>query len=130
MPANTEGWWYEGCGIYRHVWLIKTDRLHVATVWNLCYNSFSYRLKKLQLRIKTTLKKRIQSKLKTLHLFQKLLTIRESCWIQKHLHGAIEPFSQIEIFQKGSIQKPLLWSPETPNLYKVLTEVFRKRKCC
>ena len=24
-----EGWWYEGCGIYRHVWLIKTDKLHV-----------------------------------------------------------------------------------------------------
>src|SRR5476651_48104 len=24
-----EGWWYEGCGIYRHVWLNKTDKLHV-----------------------------------------------------------------------------------------------------
>jgi beta-galactosidase len=26
---ESEGWWYEGCGIYRHAWLIKTDRLHV-----------------------------------------------------------------------------------------------------
>ena len=25
-----EGWWYEGAGIYRHVWLVKTDPLHVA----------------------------------------------------------------------------------------------------
>jgi beta-galactosidase len=25
-----EGWWYEGAGIYRHVWLLKTDPLHVA----------------------------------------------------------------------------------------------------
>ncbi|MDE5642863.1 MAG: exo-alpha-sialidase [Muribaculaceae bacterium] len=25
-----EGWFYEGAGIYRHVWLEKTDRLHVA----------------------------------------------------------------------------------------------------
>jgi Beta-galactosidase/beta-glucuronidase len=25
-----EGWYYEGAGIYRHVWLNKTDRLHVA----------------------------------------------------------------------------------------------------
>jgi len=24
-----EGWWYEGCGIYRHVWLTKTDKFHV-----------------------------------------------------------------------------------------------------
>src|SRR5579864_7508405 len=25
-----EGWFYEGAGIYRHVWLVKTDPLHVA----------------------------------------------------------------------------------------------------
>lgn len=25
-----EGWYYEGAGIYRHVWLTKTDPLHVA----------------------------------------------------------------------------------------------------
>lgn len=25
-----EGWWYEGGGIYRHVWLYKTDPVHVA----------------------------------------------------------------------------------------------------
>jgi beta-galactosidase len=26
-----EGWFYEGSGIYRHVWLNKTSTLHVAT---------------------------------------------------------------------------------------------------
>ncbi|HSV13421.1 MAG TPA: hypothetical protein VLI90_04135, partial [Tepidisphaeraceae bacterium] len=25
-----EGWWYEGAGIYRHAWLIKTGKVHVA----------------------------------------------------------------------------------------------------
>jgi beta-galactosidase len=25
-----EGWWYEGAGIYRHVWLVKTNPLHIA----------------------------------------------------------------------------------------------------
>lgn len=25
-----EGWWYEGCGINRHVWLIKRPRLHIV----------------------------------------------------------------------------------------------------
>ena len=28
-----EGWWYEGAGIYRHVWLVKTDPLHVRIGW-------------------------------------------------------------------------------------------------
>lgn len=25
-----EGWWYEGCGINRHVWLVKHPRLHIV----------------------------------------------------------------------------------------------------
>src|SRR5262249_58753831 len=25
-----EGWFYEGAGIYRHTWLVKTDPLHVV----------------------------------------------------------------------------------------------------
>lgn len=29
-PRNFEGWWYEGGGIYRHVWLNVADPLHVA----------------------------------------------------------------------------------------------------
>jgi beta-galactosidase len=28
--SRTEGWFYEGAGIYRHVWLVKTDPVHVA----------------------------------------------------------------------------------------------------
>ena len=28
--TDTEGWWYEGCGIYRHVWLRQTERVHIA----------------------------------------------------------------------------------------------------
>src|SRR5207245_2583457 len=31
VDATTqEGWWYEGAGIYRHVWLTQTAPLHVA----------------------------------------------------------------------------------------------------
>ncbi len=26
-----EGWWYEGAGIYRHTWLVKTNAVHVVT---------------------------------------------------------------------------------------------------
>jgi beta-galactosidase len=29
-PTNYEGWWYEGGGIYRHVWLNIADQVHVA----------------------------------------------------------------------------------------------------
>lgn len=29
-PRRDEGWWYEGAGIYRHVWLNAANRVHVA----------------------------------------------------------------------------------------------------
>ncbi len=29
-PRDFEGWWYEGGGIYRHVWLNVVDKVHVA----------------------------------------------------------------------------------------------------
>jgi beta-galactosidase len=29
-PSGFEGWWYEGGGIYRHVWLNSANNLHVA----------------------------------------------------------------------------------------------------
>ncbi|MDD5603453.1 MAG: glycoside hydrolase family 2 TIM barrel-domain containing protein [Eubacteriales bacterium] len=29
-PEDIEGWWYEGGGIYRHVWLIKTEMLYIS----------------------------------------------------------------------------------------------------
>jgi len=32
VDANVhEGWWYEGAGIYRHVWLVKSSPIHIIT---------------------------------------------------------------------------------------------------
>lgn len=31
-----EGWWYEGSGIYRHVWLLKEPLVHRFTAVSLC----------------------------------------------------------------------------------------------
>lgn len=40
----------------------------------------------------------------------------------------IKPFGQIEIEQEALVRNPALWSPETPVLYEVQTEVMENGK--
>ena len=117
-----EGWWYEGCGIYRHVWLNKTDRLHVDR-FGTFVSTASVSTKEAVVDIKTTLKNDYPVA-KTFTLFSKVVDNKGVLMDTKTSNQVIEPFRETQISQKEAIQKPLLWSPETPNLYKVLTEVI------
>jgi beta-galactosidase len=116
-----EGWWYEGSGIYRHVWLNKTDRLHVARFGTYVTNP-TISSNKASVSIKTTIENEYKV-LKNVTLVSKIVDKNGVVLDTKTTSKAIEPFSSTEIAQNGAIQKPLLWSPESPTLYKVLTEV-------
>ncbi len=116
-----EGWWYEGGGIYRHVWLIKTNRLHVAR-FGTYVTTPSVSPEEASVSIKTTLKNENKTA-KNVTLVSKIVDNKGVVLDTKTTTRSMEPFSRADISQEGKIQKPLLWSPETPNLYKVLTEV-------
>ena len=117
-----EGWWYEGCGIYRHVWLIKTDRLHVAR-FGTYVTTPNVSDKEAVVNIETTLKNEYDAA-KSVTLISKIVDNNDIVLDTKTSTLSIESFSQTEISQNGVTKRPLLWSPETPNLYKILTEVF------
>lgn len=119
---DPEGWWYEGCGIYRHVWLIKTDRLHVDR-FGTYISTPVISSESASVSIKTTLKNEYKIA-KNFSLNSKIVDsngVRIDSTNSTHI---IFPYEQLEISQTGSVDKPHLWSPETPNLYKVLTEVI------
>ena len=95
--------WYSGCGIYRHVWLTKTPSVHVAH-WGVYANS-SVTKGKGRVDIDVTLdgKGSVENML-------------------------IDPRGKIVGKSKGqksaiTIAKPMLWSCEQPNIYKVRTIV-------
>jgi beta-galactosidase len=119
--TQPEGWWYEGCGIYRHVWIIKTDRLHVDR-FGTYITTPTISEAEATVSIKTTLKNEYKTE-KNVSLVSKIIDSKGVVLDTKTTVQSIAPFYLVEISQTGSIQKPLLWSPETPNLYKVLTEV-------
>jgi len=116
-----EGWWYDGCGIYRHVWLIKTDRLHVAR-FGTYVTTPTVSESETIVSIKTTLKNEYKTA-KNVTLVSKITDKKGVVLDTKTSTLSIFPFDQDEVSQTGTIKKPLLWSPETPNLYKLLTEV-------
>ncbi len=116
-----EGWWYDGCGIYRHVWLIKTNKIHVDR-FGTFITTPSVSEEATSVSIKTTLKND-HNVSKSVTIVSKIVDNKGIMVGSKTTSGVLEPFSQTEIDQTGLIEKPLLWTPETPNLYKVLTEV-------
>jgi beta-galactosidase len=120
--SEYEGWWYEGGGIYRHTWLIKTDKLHVSR-FGTYVTTPSVTESEATVSIKTTLKNEYKVPKKAT-LVSKIINNKGVVLCSKTSLTTLEPFSGTEISQTGLIEKPLLWSPETPTLYKVLSEVY------
>lgn len=119
--SESEGWWYEGGGIYRHTWLVKTDKLHVDR-FGTYITTPAITKTNASVSIKTTLKNEYGS-VKNVTLISKILDHKGTVLDTKISSQIIYPFSSLEIAQNGDIKKPSLWSLETPYLYKVLTEV-------
>jgi len=119
--SGYEGWWYEGGGIYRHVWLITTDRLHVDR-FGTYVTTPAVSSNEAAVTIKTTLKNEYNVE-KNITLVSKIVNSNGVVLDTKTSSQKIKPFASVEIEQTGIIRQPLLWSPETPNLYKVQTEV-------
>lgn len=124
--TQPEGWWYEGAGIYRHVWLVKTDRLYV-TRFGTYVTTPTVSHAEATVSIKITLKNEYKTA-KNVTLVSKIVNKKGLVFDTKTSTLSISPFDQMEVSQTGAIEKPLLWSPETPNLYKVLTEVSENGK--
>jgi beta-galactosidase len=120
--SEYEGWWYEGGGIYRHVWLVKTDRLHVAR-FGTYVTTPSITDSEAAVSIQTKLSNEYKTG-KDFKLVSKITDKAGKVLDTKTTSQFIENYDETEITQTGTIQNPMLWSPETPNLYKVLTEVF------
>jgi len=121
-----DGWFYEGAGIYRHVWLTKTDALHLGR-WD------SY--------VRTDVK----GNATTLNLgtvVQNEGTTPETCRVRWQILDAagktvatadaaprqIAPDSSATFVAGAKLPNPALWEPETPNLYSALVTVESEGK--
>lgn len=118
--SGNEGWFYEGAGLYRHVWLQKTSPLHVAQ-WG-TYVTSALSGKDATVTVETTLEnsgaKEADGKLCT-------VILDDSCKEVARMESPFKagPDKREMLSQQLRVSDPRLWSPESPSMYKAITEV-------
>jgi len=117
-----QGWWYEGAGIYRHVWLVKTAKLHVDR-FGTYVTTPAVSTNSAQVHVKTMIKNEY-GVAKKVTIVSKIIDKKGVVHAAETSSQEIGPYASAEIAQQAVIKVPLLWSPETPHLYKVVTEVL------
>lgn len=108
--------WYSGSGIYRHVWLTVTDKVHVDH-WGVAVTTPEVSEQKATVQVKTVLKNETPSGRRvtlttTLFDAQKQHVGEEKTVIELPANGTKE------VALKVQVQQPSLWSPENPYLYE------------
>ncbi|MGZ4026478.1 MAG: beta-galactosidase GalA [Flavisolibacter sp.] len=121
-----EGWFYEGAGIYRHVWLNTYNNLHIAD--NGLFTSTTLKGKLATVRVETTLQNQ--------NLFASKATVQTYLVDRGGKRLAFSPPQQLAVEAQGtgSLTQQLvmpaahLWSLEDPYLYRVVCVVKQQGK--
>jgi beta-galactosidase len=120
-----EGWFYEGAGIYRHVWLVKQDALHVAPWGTFVKSSVSG--KSGALAIATDLVN--DGSARFCHIVSTLFAPDgRIAAVVKTPKQNLGTGKKRTVRQTASLASPILWSPESPALYYLLTQVVAEGK--
>ena len=122
--SKFEGWFYEGAGIYRHVWLDKTAPVAIAPEGIFVRSEFSNNDPKGEPEIK------VEATL--LNSATSAATATVTCDIISPAGKSVKTFSGLVTVENDSngvvnlaskLSNPDLWSPESPGLYKLVTTV-------
>lgn len=127
--SEFEGWFYEGAGIYRHVWLVKTAPLAVAPDGIFVYSRF---------------KNQVPEGPAEIHLETELLNSQDPSAEATINWQVLAPDGQVAAEARRSERVPswgrrnvqatvqvtsaALWSPDSPRLYKLITTLQSGRQ--
>jgi beta-galactosidase len=122
--TKVEGWFYEGAGIYRHVWLDKTAPVAIAPDGIFVQSEFEKNIPQGSPVIAVEVR-----------LFNSQTNAENAtvtCEIVSPDGRSLKQFSESEKLNRKSqgtvnlqtkVSSPVLWSPESPRLYKLVTTV-------
>lgn len=116
-----EGWFYEGAGIYRHVWLTVTDKLHIPQ-WGTFIQSFPH-----DDGADVTVTSEVANDSDQRRTFTVATAITDplgnAILTLESDQQTLEPWSSALTKTAGSIRDAALWSCDHPHLYSAMTVV-------
>jgi beta-galactosidase len=121
-----EGWFYEGAGIYRHVWLNGYNNIHIATDGVFAYSTVKGDNATIQ--VQTTVENEGLTKANT--TITSYLTDRNGRKLVQSPGQslALNVNAKGSVNQKLSISAPKLWTLEDPYLYRIVSLVKQNGK--
>jgi beta-galactosidase len=118
--------WYSGSGIYRHTWLLSTGRVHVAQ-WGTFVTAIQVSKEAATLEIKTKVRNDA-SNLARAKLNTILLDPDGRPTQRTETSQEIAPNAECEFVQQLNVERPQLWSPKYPNLYRVRSAIWEQEQ--
>lgn len=124
--TGQEGWWYEGAGIYRNIYLevtspISIDKYGVHVSTEKVEDNCAY------LYIGTTVKNDSYND-ENVKLETVILKDKKVIYTNKSHLGIVSSLDKKSLKEELIIKNPMLWSIENPNLYKAIVTVFVNNK--
>lgn len=118
--------WYSGCGIYRNVWLRVIDVVHVAQ-WGTYITTHDVSAESAGVDLVTTVENSSSKKAK-LKLTTRFYSPSGAEVANVASDITVGAKSTADCKQAATLQHPALWSVDTPNLYRVVSEVSSNGK--
>ena len=120
--TRVEGWFYEGAGIYRHVWLMKTDPVHVAP-WGTFVATTSLVGSNATLTIQTTLTNQSGGSTVNASLTSTILDANSNAVTAVTSNLTLAAGQGLVVTQTVAVANANLWSLQTPYLYNLVSTV-------
>lgn len=114
--------WYSGSGIYRHVWLKTMEPVHIAP-WGTYITTPTVNTAHISTVLQNATKETV-----TATIITRLLDAAGKEVAQQKSTQQVLPGADTVLQQELHINKPVLWSMETPVLYKALSAVYLDNK--
>ncbi|MEH3046958.1 beta-galactosidase GalA [Sphingomonas adhaesiva] len=117
----TEGWWYEGAGLYRHAWLVKRDPVHIATDGVHCHprrDGTAWHLP-----VAATIAN-TGARAADITVEATLFDPDDRPIARQRTSVSVAPSASTVAAATIAVTAPALWSPDRPTLYRLHTAVI------